>query len=1154
MADTQNLIPEQSEQEARKKGISRSILIGLGGTGHDIVLDVRKRLIEKYGSLDRIPIIAFTVIDTDQGIKSERAGLADEPAYNKAINLDPADKIYASVTGTDALLRELPSYPHLKSWIDPAAIQGDIQLGAGAIRARGRLAFFWNFNDIAKKVEEKFNQVMLKENVDITQGNGLTLGEGVTVYLVGSLMGGTGSGMFLDAAYTVRKRIPNAQIIGIFTIPPASGAVAVDNRANAYAALLELNHYSDNGTIFTAQYARDQMPLSEEVGSKPPFTYCYLVDKEGPQTHLEINELTSMVANSIFLDLTSEFQRQKKSNRDNYSSFLTDRDELGCPQSFVSFGLSSLYFPKDKIRIACANRMARNIIEEWMTPLDRSTNIPAFSSQEWTRLGLEGLTVKDKLLFWESGNGDGSVSDAINLEWNAYDARYASDYPGHNSVADSLKALDDDINERLRDNDPNPDVLEKLDRNLGEYVRGMKRNLEAHLPEKKRALGAWVAAVVEQPAHRHGVARDVLIQWQDLLARERKNIEDATKQTRELAKGDSDLKNASLLKINENAGDLSLAMIPGAKKKAITEGKDTHLGLVRRAHQNQVEERIAAFLLKFYEELDKHINFLLVELDGYITKIRGLRDKFAEKEAGAISAESRINGEVIFEAGTPRQDPSGKVIYEGGDIDFYYRRFAGDAETFNKTQSDIRELLRLDETIYALKDLAQDKVTKTMTQRCERVFDPLEDESVLERFYRLCKDSREVAENKFKSVWSAAQPFIKIDENDAGWKLKNELKCQPTVVGTMHGNDPQTEAETQFLDLMKDQVTGLDAQHITNNAEQHQVLFIRERAAFPLRLLTGLDNYKYVYDQHIKAGHTSRPIHTRADVSHWIRIHPPTLNTQREAWETFIIGWASGCIEERTFKQSTALGTQEFTDFHIQYTDNYGFSHSETLGQWRSVNAWDASQMTFGGGRRIDSTRPPAEALDLVLRLCDSKALLDQIKRAIILKRQEIGDIAFAHALKNHYESLDAANVSLKTHTKNIIVGDPDAQPPKAGYLTRENLTEAVRQPLLQSAPTVTDITISTPVASPVAIVPITPISLPTSTKKWYYAKGGQEIGPFSQAILKAMLDENEINAQTQIIAEDGSQWLPLAQSELAYLLPNPTPIPSHSRPRPPID
>src|SRR5579862_5475637 len=68
--------------EGRLRGISRSIIIGVGGTGHQIILDVRKRLVEKYGSLEKVPIVGFCLLDTDQAIFSKN------PDYDDAVNLD----------------------------------------------------------------------------------------------------------------------------------------------------------------------------------------------------------------------------------------------------------------------------------------------------------------------------------------------------------------------------------------------------------------------------------------------------------------------------------------------------------------------------------------------------------------------------------------------------------------------------------------------------------------------------------------------------------------------------------------------------------------------------------------------------------------------------------------------------------------------------------------------------------------------------------------------------------------------------------------------------------------------------------------------------------------------------------------------------------
>src|SRR5947209_261365 len=207
------------QDEARLRGISKSILIGLGGTGHKIILDVRKRLVEKYGTLDVIPIVSFIQMDTDGAV------LARNVNYSEEVNLRRSEVIHASVAGVENLKNRLNDYPHLRTWMKPSALTGHTYQGAGAIRAQGRLAYFWNYSEFTRRLAEAYRQVTREESISAANRKGLVVGEAVTVYIVGSLLGGTGSGMFLDVAYTVRDLLrgnPNLEIVGIFSIPPRS--------------------------------------------------------------------------------------------------------------------------------------------------------------------------------------------------------------------------------------------------------------------------------------------------------------------------------------------------------------------------------------------------------------------------------------------------------------------------------------------------------------------------------------------------------------------------------------------------------------------------------------------------------------------------------------------------------------------------------------------------------------------------------------------------------------------------------------------------------------------------------------------------------------------------------------------------------------------
>jgi hypothetical protein len=497
------------------------------------------------------------------------------------------------VYGVENLRRNLREYPHLRDWLDPRTLSGDIHQGAGAVRARGRLAYFWNYDQIARRIEEEAAEITKDSSKAAAIRHGLQVSEGVTVYIVGSLLGGTGSGMFLDLAYSVKHLLAQQRMletVGIFSIPPNSAAVAVDNRPNAFASLLELNHYTDASTAFTAQYKPDQPGIEN---ADPPFRYTYLVDTSSPRAKLDsVDKLVEMIGHSIFLDLTSEFQRQKKSNRDNFDQFLTNPDDLGCPQNFLSMGLAALHFPKDKVVHACASRLAKQIVTRWTEPLQRVANIGAFTEQEIARLGLAPDEVQRQVLVANAESGE-LLRDTAMAFWNQVNRQYETAYPGHNRAVEFLTAKQREQEAKLVDNDPNPDPLAKRRQNLGEYIFQMQQNLQALLPAKERALRGWVSERVNDPNHRHGVARAFLDQAQERFRAYAETLAKTRDQAKETLAPAGEQRDRQLRDITRFAADPMLTLVMGAKRREIDERKDTFLAQARRWDTTQLDIRAA---------------------------------------------------------------------------------------------------------------------------------------------------------------------------------------------------------------------------------------------------------------------------------------------------------------------------------------------------------------------------------------------------------------------------------------------------------------------------------------------------------------------------------------------------------------------------------
>ena len=56
----------QSSTEHQYQGINRTICIGLGGTGRDVLMRVRRLIVDRYKDLGNLPVVSFLHIDTDK--------------------------------------------------------------------------------------------------------------------------------------------------------------------------------------------------------------------------------------------------------------------------------------------------------------------------------------------------------------------------------------------------------------------------------------------------------------------------------------------------------------------------------------------------------------------------------------------------------------------------------------------------------------------------------------------------------------------------------------------------------------------------------------------------------------------------------------------------------------------------------------------------------------------------------------------------------------------------------------------------------------------------------------------------------------------------------------------------------------------------------
>src|SRR5580698_1509335 len=141
------------------------VLIGLGGTGKQTLLNLRRRFFEHYG-VRTLPHIAMVVIDTD-----ERLQHLDGTEYNEfdaEVQLTESEFVRVPIgAALENFQRNRRLAPHIDSWLDPALdAYGRIEDQAAQVRAFGRFAFFSHLQEITHALHEAYARVTSREAVD----------------------------------------------------------------------------------------------------------------------------------------------------------------------------------------------------------------------------------------------------------------------------------------------------------------------------------------------------------------------------------------------------------------------------------------------------------------------------------------------------------------------------------------------------------------------------------------------------------------------------------------------------------------------------------------------------------------------------------------------------------------------------------------------------------------------------------------------------------------------------------------------------------------------------------------------------------------------------------------------------------------------------
>jgi len=400
-----------------KTPVQPTVFIGLGGTGAEVLLRLRRKHFEKLLTPHH-PCVRYVYIDCDTGFENVALGDPKSAPIRSHIAFGDGEKVLATVPPDffTALKHQPGQYEYVLSWLPPA-LPASIDRGANGIRPIGRLTFFVaeNFRKITSAIEGAYNQLTEVRNADGAMTSDASRPRFV---VVGSLAGGTGSGLFLDIGFWLRYKYGTGHDIeGIFLLPEvfsdtADGSRLDDMRAGAYAALKELEFYHErmdhvfdkNITAATQasrhdykarwQSRKDRASDIDPIPA-PAYTLVALVDGKNDagqnlgKSEANRRSLFEMIADYLYWDQgQSAFSSAVRMARDNlikssqaciFKIPYARRDRVTkegeevpnwytdyFSARYVACGIAKVSFPMARVLYLCAYNLSADILDYWM--------------------------------------------------------------------------------------------------------------------------------------------------------------------------------------------------------------------------------------------------------------------------------------------------------------------------------------------------------------------------------------------------------------------------------------------------------------------------------------------------------------------------------------------------------------------------------------------------------------------------------------------------------------------------------------------------------------------------------------------------------------------------------------------------------------------
>jgi hypothetical protein len=875
--------------------VGKTIMIGLGGTGKEVLLRLRRLIVERFGQLDALPCIQFLHLDTDNTTTArhqyDRAA-KDDPLYEK-IKFQPSERVGLSIKGgISKYLANINAYPHIKEWFHTRgkiADLGDLGEGAGQIRMASRLGFYDNYNEIESGLSQAERRLGSEKNRDIISRLGFSFDPNtMNIYVVASLAGGTGGGAFLDMGFLIKTMFPDSTRIGVFFMPSFFAAYPGAGRmkANGYAAIRELNHYS-----FGHSFIGNWTGREEKTVFPPPFDYTYLLEgkneaNEAIGSASEEYSMYQMVAETVFQEFSlGEFAGFKRAIRVNLKNFIDNAYvhnywEAGTgvgiqagqgtikgdsyTTRFCSLGLGVIAFPVEKVHRACACRLAQNILDLWQQNVVEDPLEVLFTSflthpdiefvqGEYTRRDGGGTIsrrdAEDALLMYNREAGQTFQS----YIWNkVIEIRRDVELKPYRQKAAALANHRDQWEQLMAKADSdNPDEW-------GMDIRIIQANMDKYLAKLEKGIEAQADKLANDPRYGISYALSVLRELKKLLRNEHFKyvpyFEDSVGYWNDSTQDHLDDLEQLQLEIAHHERRFLFRNADLERDMRILAPKDHRgEGVLYDYFLSRVMKQVAKRGKQVCERIDKF-------LGGDSADGKGLLAKYHQLTSGLDQLKTRLQDKEAYFS-RKEEYATLKSLYRQGDITEWYQVWMGDPEEQKKNLRQVSDRLlskifgvsSVTEALNYIQQRSVEAVEDQVLEECRIFFATREVQpSALEMLMDERRCSRRERDNLIETAYARAKVWMKATHkaDQVQFRVTNQQK--PCIIG-VDANDAVRFGE--FRNILTGRMAPGDTQPQFKNigeSKKSAIVFYNElggATAFYPSSVTEVGGLKQNYDE-----------------------------------------------------------------------------------------------------------------------------------------------------------------------------------------------------------------------------------------------------------------------------------------------------------------